>query len=897
MRVQSVVPRIAVIGVLTSWSPGAAVGQQLTLAPQTPRFFYASSTAAKPVEIDVSHNAVLGRVVSLHVEHNTIGGVLADIQRQTGLTFAYHPHFPATRPVTLVAESITVAAALGAILVGTGVDVVLTPTGHVWLTEAKRPAPRVQGGAIVGSVTDKQRSDPIIGATVVLDPTRQHAITGTDGRYRFADLPPGSYTVRARYIGYVALAASVSLGADQEAQVDFPLMKSAQQLQEVVTTGTVVPTEVKALPTPVSVVTADDIQQANVTRLDQLFRGFIPGSIAWDQGVNDYYSTIAVRGATSIYDSPTIKTYIDGIEVADPLYIATIDPNMVDRVEVTRGPQASTIYGSDASGGVLQIFTKKGSINTRPQLAGKVAAGAMQSPFSNGVPLQQDYALSVSGGGTSSTYNIGGSYQRLGEWTPGYYSRNPGFFAGGQWSQNQLTLGVSARYTSKAFASTYSPALGNLWYFSQPAYLDEEVRQQTYGVQIAYRATAHWQHRLSLGYDRHALDYQNSRPRFTTPADSFLQVFTSGESKASLGYNTSFDVTVAPAVVATLTGGIDHYFASLQSDFTGNATRNTGTIDGDHFVSTTPFENTGYFGQLQLGVRDAFFVTGGLRGEQNDNFGDGYGTAWSPRLGASYTREVNGVSVKLRGSYGSAIRPPKPYQKQASLNPFLEILANPNLGPERQTGWDAGLELYVGTAVSFGVTYYDQKAKDLVDQVLLNTSGPIPQAQFQNVGEIRNQGWEFESALTFGRLGFRATYSRPTSTVRELSPSYSGDLRVGDRLLEIPSSVARASVNYTFFQHTNLGVEAVHIGNWTAIDWLSYYAFILGAEPFRGSGRDYWLEYPTITKINVALSQRVTDQLTGFVHVANVGNNTRFEQRNSNIPLGRVTTVGLRFQY
>src|SRR6266542_3216082 len=186
MRVQSVVPWIAVVGTLTTWSPRAAVGQQLTLAQPTLRFLYASSTAGEPVEIDVSHNAVLGRVVSLHVGHSSIGGLLAEIQRQTGLTFAYDPHFPATQPVTLEAESITVAAALGAILVGTGVDVVLTPTGHVWFTASKPSEPRVQQGAIVGSVTDKQSGDPIIGATVVLDPARQSATTGVDGRYRFA---------------------------------------------------------------------------------------------------------------------------------------------------------------------------------------------------------------------------------------------------------------------------------------------------------------------------------------------------------------------------------------------------------------------------------------------------------------------------------------------------------------------------------------------------------------------------------------------------------------------------------------------------------------------------------------------------------------------------------------
>ena len=59
------------------------------------------------------------RVVSLHAERTTVGGLLLEIQRQTGLTFAYDPQFPATRSLTLEAASITVAAALGAILVGT----------------------------------------------------------------------------------------------------------------------------------------------------------------------------------------------------------------------------------------------------------------------------------------------------------------------------------------------------------------------------------------------------------------------------------------------------------------------------------------------------------------------------------------------------------------------------------------------------------------------------------------------------------------------------------------------------------------------------------------------------------------------------------------------------------
>src|SRR5947207_8096737 len=124
MQVQRVVAWITVLGTLAGWAR-PAVSQQLTLVSWTPRFFFASSTDAAPVEIEAGHNTLLGRMVSLHAAHSTIGDLLADIQRQTGLTFAYEPHFPAARPVTLEAESITVAAALGAILAGTGVDVVL----------------------------------------------------------------------------------------------------------------------------------------------------------------------------------------------------------------------------------------------------------------------------------------------------------------------------------------------------------------------------------------------------------------------------------------------------------------------------------------------------------------------------------------------------------------------------------------------------------------------------------------------------------------------------------------------------------------------------------------------------------------------------------------------------
>src|SRR5207244_5051475 len=137
-------------------------------------------------------------------------------------------------------------------------------------------------------------------------------------------------------------------------------------------TGTVVPTERKAIPTPISVVTSEDIERLNLQRVDQVFRGTVPGAIAWEQGPgNDYYSSVAVRGASALSIVPSVKTFIDGVEVAYPNGIATIDPNSIDRIEITRGPQASTLYGAGALSGVMQIFTKKGQLGlTRPEVTG-----------------------------------------------------------------------------------------------------------------------------------------------------------------------------------------------------------------------------------------------------------------------------------------------------------------------------------------------------------------------------------------------------------------------------------------------------------------------------------------------------------------------------------------------
>ncbi len=590
-----------------------------------------------------------------------------------------------------------------------------------------------------------------------------------------------------------------------------------------------------------------------------------------------------------------MKTYIDGVEVADPTYVATIDPSTIERVEVLRGPQGSTIYGSNASGGVMQIFTKKGALKTpHPNVETKVSAGAIQSQWGN--TAQTDNSLAITGGGSDFSYNLGGGFLHNGNWLPDAASTNVSLFAGLRGAQGPLTVELSGRYYDKSFGYPINPGFRIYTFYSKPydqTWLD---RQQTYGLSLKYVATPHWQHNVVVGYDRTAFDQYSNAPRFTTPDDSFLSVSNSDYTKASLAYNTTYEFLVAPAVKALLTAGADHWTYHRTGFYACCATSTANTIPSPSSATRSQYSNTGYFAQGQVGFGDAFFVTAGLRAERNQNFGQDYGVAWAPRVGLAYARAFGAVTAKARMAYGKAIRTPDPGATQDLVyDAFDRQLGNPNLGPEQQRGWDSGLELYFGQRGSVEVTYYHQTAIDLIDLVNLAFS-PVNMFQYQNVGRIKNTGWEFQGRTNVGRLSLTGSYSITSSVVEQLSPTYSGALLPGDQLLHIPKHTAGATIAYSL-PRTTLSVGMTYVDSWTETDFVALYGFYFAGQPYRGSNRDYWITYPAFVKFNLSASQALTGHLSVFVHSDNVTNKNVYERQNTISNTGRMTMIGLRTSF
>jgi len=834
----------------------------------------------------------LRRPVSLKLDNATLAAALEEINRKAELGLVYSSRVvPLGRRVTAELHDVSAEDALREVLRGTDVDVAVTLAGQIVLVKRAAPDPKPDSGATVtGRVTDMKTGKAIPNVSVFLEGTRWRATTGEDGAYRLVDVAAGAYIVTASRIGYAKRSQSVTVAAGQEVTVDLALQAAASELEQVIVTGTVVPTERKAIPTPISVITADQIEQRGYQRVDQIFRGDIPGAVGWDLGPFDFQSFIYVRGASSLYGG-SVKTYIDGIEVAEPFFVAMIDPSSIERIEVLRGPQGSTLYGSQALAGVMQIFTKHGALNTpQPQVEAKVSTGVVQSPWDNTV--QQDHSLAVNGGSPDFSYRFGGGFLHNGDWVPHAYSTNANLSASVRGTQGPVTAEFSGRFSSKSFGVPRNPAFYQFGPAFSASYDETQlVKQQTYGLSVNYAASPRWRHTLVLGYDRSGDEFYQNRPNYATPADTFLSVYSQDQTRASVAYHTTYEGSLGPAVQASLTAGADHWTYHSGALYAGKVTHTNNLSSVPGSVSRSQYDNSGYFAQGQLGFSDALYVTAGIRAEDNQSFGRDFGLAWAPRVGVSYVRTMGDVTAKARVAYGKGIRAPNPGYAQTVNYGYAVQMGNPNLGPEQQVGLDGGVEFYFGRRGSLEATYYHQTAIDLIDAVAQPES--VYTYEYENVGKIKNTGWEFQGRLNAGRLSLTGTYSITSSVVQELSPTYSGDLRPGDQNLAIPKHTAGATLSYSL-PRTAVSLGMTYIGAWTEYDELALYGYFYGGRPYRGSFRAYWTTYPSFAKFKLSVSQTVTNRFSIFLQSDNLTSQNVSEFTNYQFTPGRTTTIGVR---
>ena len=160
----------------------------------------------------------------------------------------------------------------------------------------------IQDNAIEGMVRAAEQPQRLEGASVVLEGggTRRVAVTGADGRFTFASVSPGEYSLTASVLGRQTTTVDVTVVAGQTARVDVRLDPEPVTLDELIVTGTVMPTAVREVPTPVTIVSRADIERLAPRNVAELVRTAVPGAVYNDEGPGARYGVFSVRGVSGL---------------------------------------------------------------------------------------------------------------------------------------------------------------------------------------------------------------------------------------------------------------------------------------------------------------------------------------------------------------------------------------------------------------------------------------------------------------------------------------------------------------------------------------------------------------------------------------------------------------------
>lgn len=604
--------------------------------------------------------------------------------------------------------------------------------------------PAQEAGSVRGRVVAAETLRPLAGVQVSLVGSRRGTLTNAAGEFLLVGVPAGEPTVRAQMLGYAAQERVVAVAAGAPARADFALAVSAVALDEVVVTGQPEATRRRAVGSSVAVVEAEAlVRERPVATLQQLVQGREPGVVAYGaSGTVGTAGTLVLRGLTSVTQSNAPTVYVDGVRVdasEKPLFLIglggqttsrlnDLNPADIERVEVVRGAAASALYGSEASGGVVQVFTKRGRAGENSMSASaKVGATRIPDVF----PLQhvdpqypsandllstgayQQYNLSIRGGGEQLRHYVSGSYLRdEGSFVSNSLERASGllnlsvtphpaltadFSSNLAWSRARLpfndnnALGVlinvlAGNPTRGTAADPYGGLFMPATYVMSIANVDETYRV-TSGFTLTHRPFASFQHRGTLGVELVAGEGSTQYPYAPNPLrpKGARLVADRKNLAANFDYAASWTAAVRPGVESVLSAGAqlrsqsDHRLYSSGSAFPSpfltllGATTTARELDEERLEYATG----GVFVQEQLGFGGRLFLVGGVRVDGSSAFGEDFGTQAYPKLNASYVvseeewfRLPAVSTLRLRAGYGKAGTQPGAFDAQRTYLPF-----------------------------------------------------------------------------------------------------------------------------------------------------------------------------------------------------------------------------------
>lgn len=477
----------------------------------------------------------------------------------------------------------------------------------------------------------------------------------------------------------IALAAGLSTTAHAQSDPTVPSKDEAGNAIVVTASRSGDGVAVKTLPASVTLLTGDDLQQRQTRIVSDVLRD-VPG-LAVSRQIGGL-TQVRVRGSEANH----VLVLIDGIEASDPFQgefdFGSLIADESAKIEVLRGQQSS-LYGSDAIGGVIHYITLTGreapgfSVRAEGGSFGTYSGGARAAGYTDTF----DYAVSGSVYGTDGTPSARGGSRDIG-------STNVGASAKLTWTPapNFKLTGVGRySYTDADANNTDNDSTSPLFGYvidSPGTYFHNEAFYGLLRGELSL-ADGRWQTALSGQFA------DTTRKSF---ADGDFDFGNKGRRyKGTLESSYRFG---SDTVVHRVTGAVDfereEFENTTQSAFVYQGRRST--------------ENWGFVGQYELTVDDAFSAGASVRRDENDRFADV--TIWRAQAGYRLP-----FGLRVRGAYGTGVKNPGYYELYGYSDG--RYIGNPNLKPEKSKGWEAGIDQeFAGGKAVIGATYFDSKLEN-----------------------------------------------------------------------------------------------------------------------------------------------------------------------------------------
>ena len=212
-----------------------------------------------------------------------------------------------------------------------------------------------QTGDIHASV--KKESEPVVFATLSIKELSVSSVTTSSGKAHLHDIPYGTYTITASYIGYELVSQEITLSSDSpNLNIEFSLTEQTMDLDEIVISGTKTYKRQTDSPVIVNVLSSKTLDNVQACNLSEGLK-FQPGLRVENDCQTCNYTQLRMNGLAGGYS----QILINGRPIFSPLTglygMEQLPVNMIERIEVVRGG-GSSLYGSSAIGGTVNVITK-----------------------------------------------------------------------------------------------------------------------------------------------------------------------------------------------------------------------------------------------------------------------------------------------------------------------------------------------------------------------------------------------------------------------------------------------------------------------------------------------------------------------------------------------------------